>query len=237
MENWAEIRRLHRSEKIPIKEIARKLGIARNTVRAALPSERPPKYERAGRGSLVDGVEMDVRKVLAEYPRMLATVIAERIGWQYSITTLKERIRAIRPSTRASIRSIGSPISLGRSCSVIHGFPEPKIPVGHGQLLMLPLLVMTLGFSRFLTATMIPSRWRAVLPCEARLSRGGGPVTPERATGLCLDLAGGVFSHAVAAGLDPDGVVHDTVHDRVGVNPGTETLVPILLGVLGAEHR
>ena len=158
MENWAEIRRLHRSEKIPIKEIARKLGIARNTVRAALPSERPPKYERAGRGSLVDGVEMDVRKVLAEYPRMLATVIAERIGWQYSITTLKERIRAIRPSTRASIRSIGSPISLGRSCSVIHGFPEPKIPVGHGQLLMLPLLVMTLGFSRFLTATMIPSR-------------------------------------------------------------------------------
>ena len=97
MENWAEIRRLHRSEKIPIKEIARKLGIARNTVRAALASERPPKYERAGRGSLVDGVEMDVRKLLVEYPRMPATVIAERIGWQYSITTLKDRIRAIRP--------------------------------------------------------------------------------------------------------------------------------------------
>ena len=43
MENWAEIRRLHRSEHIPIKEIARLLGVARNTVRAALASDRPPR--------------------------------------------------------------------------------------------------------------------------------------------------------------------------------------------------
>ena len=92
MENWAEIRRLHRSEKIPIKEIARKLGIARNTVRAALASERPPKYERAGRGSVVDGVEMDVRKLLAEYPRMPATVIAERVEWSGSITWSRDNV-------------------------------------------------------------------------------------------------------------------------------------------------
>ena len=30
MEDWAEIRRLHRAEGVPIKEIARRLGIARN---------------------------------------------------------------------------------------------------------------------------------------------------------------------------------------------------------------
>ena len=35
----------------------------------------------------------------------------------------------------------------------------------------------------------------------------------------------------------PDGVVHDPVHDRVGVNSGAEALVPSFLGVLGAEHR
>ncbi len=97
MENWAEIRRLHRSESIPIKEIARKLGIARNTVRAALASQKPPNYERSARASLVEVVEGDVRKLLAVYPRMPATVIAERIGWEYSITTLKDRIRQIRP--------------------------------------------------------------------------------------------------------------------------------------------
>jgi len=38
-----------------------------------------------------------VRAVLAEFPRMPATVIAQRIGWQYSMTTLKDRVRAIRP--------------------------------------------------------------------------------------------------------------------------------------------
>ena len=36
MEDWAEIRRLHRAEGVPIKEIARRLGIARNTVREEL---------------------------------------------------------------------------------------------------------------------------------------------------------------------------------------------------------
>jgi hypothetical protein len=37
-------------------------------------------------------------------------------------------------------------------------FPEAKVPVAAGQQRVLPVLVMTLAFSRFLTATMIPSR-------------------------------------------------------------------------------
>ena len=67
MEDWAEIRRLHRAEGVPIKEIARRLGIARNTVRAALSSDRPPKYERAARGSIVDPYEAQIRALLAEW--------------------------------------------------------------------------------------------------------------------------------------------------------------------------
>ena len=50
VEDWAEIRRLHRAEGMPIKVIARVLGISRNTVRAALASDAPPKYERAAGG-------------------------------------------------------------------------------------------------------------------------------------------------------------------------------------------
>lgn len=38
VEDWAEIRRLHRSEGMPIKVIARVVGCSRNTVRAALRS-------------------------------------------------------------------------------------------------------------------------------------------------------------------------------------------------------
>jgi hypothetical protein len=37
-------------------------------------------------------------------------------------------------------------------------FPAPRIAVGPGQLRVLPVLVMTLAFSRFTAATMIPSR-------------------------------------------------------------------------------
>ena len=51
VEDWAEIRRLYRAEGMPIKAIARHLGIARNTVRAAVRSDGPPKYERRPAGS------------------------------------------------------------------------------------------------------------------------------------------------------------------------------------------
>lgn len=38
VEDWAEIRRLHRAEGLPIKMIARVLGISKNTVKSALES-------------------------------------------------------------------------------------------------------------------------------------------------------------------------------------------------------
>ena len=79
VEDWAEVRRLRRSERLPISEIARVLGISRNTVKAALASDGPPR--RAPAGSVVDDVEPRIRELLAAYPRMPATVIAERIGW------------------------------------------------------------------------------------------------------------------------------------------------------------
>lgn len=44
VENWAEIRRLHKSEGMAIKAISRDLGISRNAVRRALASDLPPRY-------------------------------------------------------------------------------------------------------------------------------------------------------------------------------------------------
>jgi hypothetical protein len=134
------------------------LGIARNTVRAALASGQPPRYERSSRGSLVDAAGTDVRKLLAGFPRMPATVNAERIGWEYSITALKDRIRQFQPEYAGvdpADRIIYRP---GEIVQCGSSFPEPHIPVGHGQNLMLAVLAMTLGFSRLLTATMLPSR-------------------------------------------------------------------------------
>ncbi|WP_161485834.1 hypothetical protein [Enteractinococcus helveticum] len=34
---------------------------------------------------------------MGDSPQMLATVIAERIGWERSMTTLKDKVRELRP--------------------------------------------------------------------------------------------------------------------------------------------
>lgn len=98
VEDWAEIRRLHRAEQMPIRAIARHLGISKNTVKQALATDRPPKYERPSQGSVVDAVEVQIRKLLRETPTMPATVIAERIGWERGMTVLKDRVRDLRPA-------------------------------------------------------------------------------------------------------------------------------------------
>jgi transcriptional regulator with XRE-family HTH domain len=55
VEDWAEIRRLRRSERLSISEIARVLGILRNMVKAALASAGP-QHQRAPAGSVADEV-------------------------------------------------------------------------------------------------------------------------------------------------------------------------------------
>jgi transposase len=161
VEDWAEIRRLHRAEGVPIKEIARRLGIARNTVRTALSSDRPPKYERAVRGSVVDPYEAQIRALLAEWPRMPGPVIAERIKWPHSMPPLRKRLAVIRPEYVGIDPVDGVVYEPGQIAQCDLWFPEDsvKIPVGPGEVRSkLPVLVMTLGFSRFMSAVMIPSR-------------------------------------------------------------------------------
>ncbi len=158
MEDWAEIRRLHRAEGVPIKGIARRLGVARNTVRAALSSDRPPKYQRAARGSVADAFEPQIRALLVEWPKMPAPVTAQKIGWPHSMSPLEKRLAAIRPEY-VGIDPVDRVVyEPGQITQCDLWFPEPRIPVAAGQDRILPVLVMTLGFSRFLSATMIPSR-------------------------------------------------------------------------------
>jgi transposase len=160
VEDWAEIRRLHRAEGLPIREIARRLGVARNTVRAALASDRPPTYRRAVRGSVADAFEPHIRALLREWPRMPAPVIAQRIGWpsSYSDGPLKKLLARIRPEYKGIDPVDRISYEPGQLTQCDLWFPQPRIAVGPGQLRVLPVLVMTLAFSRFTTATMIPSR-------------------------------------------------------------------------------
>jgi transposase len=178
VEDWAEIRRLRLAEGVPIKEIARRLGVARNTVRAALTSDRPPTYQRALRGSVVDPYEPQVRALLKEWPKMPAPVIAARIGWSYSEGPLKKLLARIRPEYVGIDPVDRVTYQPGQLTQCDLWFPEPRIPVGAGQERILPVLVMTLAFSRFMTAAMIPSRQAGdILAGMWALIRGIGRVT------------------------------------------------------------
>jgi transposase len=127
-------------------------------VRSALASDRPPKYQRRPRENLADAVEPQIRLLLIEWPTMPATVIAERIGWQYSMTTLKDRVRLIRPEYLGVDPVDRISYAPGELAQCDLWFPATKVCVAPGQERVLPVLVMMLGFSRFLSAVMIPSR-------------------------------------------------------------------------------
>lgn len=178
MEDWAEIRRLHHAEGVPIKEIVRRLGVARNTVRAALASDKPPKYERAAKGSVADAYEPAVRALLREWPTMPSPVVARRIGWPYSDGPLKKLLARVRPEYKGVDPVDRVSYEPGQVAQCDLWFPAPRIPVGPGQERVLPVLVMTLAFSRYLSAVMIPSRQAGdILAGMWQLISGVGRVT------------------------------------------------------------
>ncbi len=161
VEDWAEIRRLRRAERLSISEVARVMGVARNTVKAALASDRPPKYERESAGSVADAAEPRIRELLSAYPRMPSTVIAERIGWQYSIRTLSERVRELRPLYVPPDPVSRTMYQAGEIAQCDLWFPDVEIPVGYGQVrtaTTLPVMTMVCGYSRWASALLIPTR-------------------------------------------------------------------------------
>lgn len=161
VEDWAEIRRLHRSEGLAIKEIVRVTGVARNTVRAALRSDGPPRYERPAKGSVADGFELRIRELLRACPTMAATVIAERTGWPYSIRTLSARVAELRPAYLPPDPASRTVYAAGEIGQCDFWFPDVEVPAGCGQVLTakeLPVLTMVSGYSRWASAMLIPSR-------------------------------------------------------------------------------
>ncbi len=159
MEDWAEIRRLHRSEEMPIKAIVRKLGVSRNAVRRALAADAPPKYVRPPKGSAVDAVEPQIRALLTEWPTMPATVIAERIGWERSLTVLKDRVRRAAAAVPAAGPGVADELC-GRASwrSATCGSRRSTSRSGAGQVGRPPVLVMVSGYSRWMSAVLLPSR-------------------------------------------------------------------------------
>jgi transposase len=161
VEDWAEIRRLHRAEGLSIKMISRVVKVSRNTVRAALASDAPPRYERRPSGSAVDAFEPRIRELLTAFPTMPATVIAERVGWTRGKTVFADRVRELRPVYLPPDPASRTSYTAGEIAQCDLWFPDITLSVGYGQVrtaMQLPVLTMVTGYSRWLSALLIPSR-------------------------------------------------------------------------------
>jgi transposase len=95
---------------------------------------------------------------LGEFPQMPTTVIAERIGWPYGMTILKDRVRELRPLFRPPDPCQRTSYLPGELAQWDLWQPDVAIPLGHGQADKLWVVVGCCGYSRFLGAWMVPSR-------------------------------------------------------------------------------
>jgi transposase len=159
VEDWAEIRRLYRSEKLSQAAIARQLALSRNTVAKALRAEGPPRYERAAvTNSAWAQVELAVRALLGQFPTMPSTVIAQRVGWTGGHSWFAENVARIRPEYAPADpcdRLVHLP---GEQVQCDLWFPGQLVPDHGGVLRSFPVLVMVAAYSRFIAAVMLPSR-------------------------------------------------------------------------------
>ncbi|MDN5771559.1 MAG: IS21 family transposase [Microlunatus sp.] len=157
MEDWALIRRLA-AEGTPNAAIARRLGISRTTVIKAVRSDAPPKYERTAAESSFVVFEPRVRVLLKENPDLPASVLAERVGWQGSESWFRQNVAQLRPEHRPVDPADRIIWEAGDAAQCDLWFPPKKIPLENGTTSLLPVLVMTLAYSRFMLARMIPTR-------------------------------------------------------------------------------
>jgi hypothetical protein len=89
---------------------------------------------------------------------MPATVIAERVGWTGSIRWFRDNVKRLRPEHRPVDPADRLTWSPGDAAQCDLWFPPRKIPLEDGTSRLLPVLVITAVFSRFVTGRMIPTR-------------------------------------------------------------------------------
>lgn len=151
VEHWAEIRRLHFVDGVSIREIRRRTGLHRETIRRALAAKQPPAYRRAKAPSKLDPFKEEIERLLRSDHRIPGTRIRELIaelGYVGGKTILDDHLREVRPRftpRRTYQRTVYRP---GEICQFDLWEPRAEIPVGHGQTRRGWVITSVLGYSR-----------------------------------------------------------------------------------------
>jgi transposase len=158
VEGWAELRREHFVRGVSIKDLARRTGLSRNTVRAALRASAPPKYSRPAAGSKLDPFKDEIHRLLRADPRLTGQRIRELIaplGYAGGKTIVDDYLREVRPlfdPPRTFQRTVYRP---GEICQFDLWEPSREVPVGHGQTRRGWVVVACVGYSRAGAGTLI----------------------------------------------------------------------------------
>ena len=196
VEQWAEIRRMHFVCGLSIKEIVRRTGRDRNTVRRALRSTRAPRYERRAASSKLDPFKDEIHRLLGEDSRLPGQRVRELIaplGYAGSKTILDDYLREVRPlfapPPRTFQRTVYRP---GEVCQFDLWEPSAPVAVGHLEQRRGWVVVACLGYSRAGAGALIFSKETPDLLwgiARCLWSLGGLPET------LVWDRQAGIHGH------------------------------------------
>jgi transposase len=162
VEQWAEIRRLYFVKRLSVKEIVRRTGHGRNTIRRALRSAEAPRYRRPPRPSKLDPFRDEVHRLLRSDSRLPGKRVRELLeeqGYDGGKTILDDYLREVRPLflprprtfQRASYRP-------GALCQFDLWEPSREIPVGAGQTRRGYVVIGCLPYSRAGAGTLVFSK-------------------------------------------------------------------------------
>jgi transposase len=163
VEQWAEIRRMKRVEGLSQREIHRRTGAHRDTIRKALASDEPPGYgPRAKRPSKLDPFLPTIEELLDDEPTLSGVRILEEItelGYSGSKTILDDLLRDLRPRylppPRSFQRTVYRPGELAQFdlCE-----PQEEIPVGWNQARRGYVVTCKLPHSRAFAGALVFSK-------------------------------------------------------------------------------
>ena len=102
VEQRAELRRLHFVQGVSIKELSRRTGLHRSTIRRALRSDEPPRYERAPLPSKLDPLTGEIHRLLRDDPHLPGVRIRELLSEQGYAGRRRSSMRTCARSARSS---------------------------------------------------------------------------------------------------------------------------------------